>query len=377
MSGGVMLYVQHLLGVGHLKRMALLARRLAAMEVNVDVVSGGRRVPGLDVGGARLHQLAPLAMGRDFRDLIDETGSSVDDAWKGRRHDALLGLHGDLAPGVLVLELFPFGRAQMAFELLPLLEAAHARRPRPVIVSSVRDMLQTGRAQKRLAETVERVEAWVDHVLVHADADLARIDETFPRAAEIAGRLHYTGLIADIPEAAPGGRAGVVVSAGGGKFSEPLLAAAMEARPLSRLADAPWRLIAGPNLEADAVARLRARAGPGILVEPFRGDFPGLLARTQVSISRAGYNTVADVLGAGPRAVLVPFTGAGETEQRMRAERLAARGLAQVVDDTELSAAALAQAVDAAMGAAPTDGGLDLQGAARSAALIKGWLGGA
>jgi predicted glycosyltransferase len=40
-----------------------------------------------------------------------------------------------------VIELFPFGRRQMRFELLPLLEAARARSPRPWIISSVRDVL--------------------------------------------------------------------------------------------------------------------------------------------------------------------------------------------------------------------------------------------
>ena len=115
-------------------------------------------------------------------------------------------------------------------------------------------------------------------MLVHGDASLVRLEETFPRAAEIAGKLHYTGLIADIPEPAAGPSDGVVVSAGGGAFSETLLAAAMEARPLTRLADSPWRLIAGPNLGADAAERLRARAPEGAVVEPFRDDFPRLLA---------------------------------------------------------------------------------------------------
>ena len=209
-------------------------------------------------------------------------------------------------------------------------------------------------------------------MLVHGDASLVRLEETFPRAAEIAGKLHYTGLIADIPEPAAGPSDGVVVSAGGGAFSETLLAAAMEARPLTRLADSPWRLIAGPNLGADAAERLRARAPEGVVVEPFRDDFPRLLAATRLSISRAGYNTVADVLGAGPRAVLVPFTGAGETEQRLRAARLAEGGLVQVVDEGELTPAAWPAPPDAALAAPPAAAaGLDLDGAAKSAALIS------
>ena len=54
------LYVQHLLGIGHLMRAVRLARALAAAGAEVDLVSGGEPQPGLDVGGARLVQLPPV-----------------------------------------------------------------------------------------------------------------------------------------------------------------------------------------------------------------------------------------------------------------------------------------------------------------------------
>ena len=41
----VMLYVQHLLGIGHLKRAMTLARALADGGLEVTVVSGGAEVP--------------------------------------------------------------------------------------------------------------------------------------------------------------------------------------------------------------------------------------------------------------------------------------------------------------------------------------------
>ena len=55
-----------------------------------------------------------------------------------------------------------------------------------------------------------------------------------------------------------------------------------------------------------------------------------------------------DVLLARTPSVLVPFEAEGETEQRMRAERLAALGRAEVIDERALSAAAIAAAVDRA-----------------------------
>jgi predicted glycosyltransferase len=110
---------------------------------------------------------------------------------------------------------------------------------------------------------------------------------------------------------------------------------------------------------------------PGIVVERNRQDFPALLARARVSVSQAGYNTVMDVLRSGAPAVMVPFEARAETEQRMRTERLAARGALDLVAEHDLSARTLAAAVDRAAtrsaGRAPP---FDMQGAERSAKRI-------
>jgi len=115
---------------------------------------------------------------------------------------------------------------------------------------------------------------------------------------------------------------------------------------LTRLAHLTWRVLAGPNIRADGMERLARACGPNAIVERSRVDFPALLRRAFVSISQAGYNTTMDVMGSGARPVVVPFTGRGETEQRARGERLAAFGLAVVVDDRSLTPERLAAAVD-------------------------------
>ena len=47
----VLVYVQHLLGIGHLKRAATLARALAAQGMQVTLTSGGPAVPGKTPAG--------------------------------------------------------------------------------------------------------------------------------------------------------------------------------------------------------------------------------------------------------------------------------------------------------------------------------------
>ncbi|MFW6076282.1 MAG: glycosyltransferase, partial [Hyphomicrobiales bacterium] len=104
-------------------------------------------------------------------------------------------------------------------------------------------------------------------------------------------------------------------------------------------------------------------------------DFRALLARARLSVSQAGYNTAADVLRAGCRAVMVPFAEGGETEQARRAAALGDRGLAHVVEESALSPDSLAHAIDRAMAsAAPRPSGIRLDGAERTAALLRAAL---
>ena len=385
MAGRVFFYVQHLLGIGHLKRAATLAGALAAAGLEVTFASGGPEVPGIAPEGVRRVQL-PAASAADlgFRELVDESGRAVDEAWKRRRAAALMDAWREASADVLLIELFPFGRRQMRFELLPLLEAARSVMPRPIIVSSVRDILGGGQKDPgKQDEMLANFEKYFDHVLVHADPNLVTFERTFRHTTRLGDRLHYTGFISDRLAASSRGesRSGageVIVSAGGGAVGVPLLRAAIRARKLTRLKDRTWRVIAGINCaEADyeALAELaREEGGEGIEVERFRPDFPSLLAHCELSISQAGYNTLMDILQAGARAVVVPFAGGGETEQDLRARLLAERGLVERVPEPGLTPAALAAAADrAARRPRMPAVRANLDGAARSAALVAKW----
>ena len=125
----VFVYVQHLLGIGHLKRAATLARALAAEGMQVTLASGGAVVPGMAVDKVKFVQLPPAsAADMRFKSLVDEAGRAVDDAWKRQRSAALLDAWRAADAHVLVLELFPFGRRQMPHDVRTS-ERARCRRP--------------------------------------------------------------------------------------------------------------------------------------------------------------------------------------------------------------------------------------------------------
>lgn len=367
----VLLYVQHLLGMGHLVRASRIARAMAGAGLEVTVVTGGCPVAGFPGEGLPTISLPPVKMGRaGFSALEDCEGNPVDDAFRERRAGLLLQALERVEPGAIVIEAFPFGRRMMRFELLPFLEKATARRDRPLIMCSVRDILQENAKPGRNEETVALLRSRFDCVLVHGDPAFARLDETFPLASLVRERIRYTGFVAGPVPSAPRVPYGIVISAGGGAAGSHLVAAAAEVLP-TFAEKRRCCIVAGPHYTDDALDRLRRSLPQHVDAFAFRSDLPELLRGAELSVSQAGYNTMCDLLQAGCRSLLIPFAQDGETEQPRRAAKLARLGLAHVLDEVHLSPSRLAGAMSAALQAPkPEPGKIDLDGAARTAALI-------
>jgi predicted glycosyltransferase len=372
----VFFYVQHLLGVGHVFRAVRIARGLREQGFAVDLALGGIPVPGLEVKDLNVVQLTPVKAQADgFSNLVTGSGEAIGADFKERRRRELLEAFTSRGPDVLLIEAFPFGRRQMRFELIPLLEAAHVRRPRPLVVSSIRDILQESAKPGRSEETVEILKRYFDHVIVHGSPDLVRLQATFPLADRIASMTSYAGLVGPQPselEAAELRAADVIVSAGGGAVGRRLLEIAVLAKPRTALAAARWLVVTGPNADAADFERLMGLASQhDVQVERFLPNFAGALRHAQLTISQAGYNTVADILSAGCKAVLVPYAEQGETEQSRRAALLEERGLAVAVSERDLTPERLADAVGRALSLPSSPFAPGLGGAARTGDILE------
>ena len=370
----VFFWVQHLLGTGHLRRAATLARALAA-DFDVLLVSGGAPI-SIDLGRARFHQLEPLrAVDDKLKVLGHLDGQPADRAVLDARARILLELLQAERPDIVVTEQFPFGRTQMKAEVVPFVEAARALAPKPLIVSSVRDVVRDTASPARIAEMLGLFDRYFDLVLIHADPNFVGFGESFAGWERIKDRARYTGYVVDDGlSRAPRGDAGsgeVIVSIGGGAVGGPLLRAAIAARPLTSLKDRTWRLLMGANLSTDERATLKT--GAGIVVEPARTDFRTLLGNATLSISQGGYNTVIETLAFADRAVIVPFATARETEQTRRAELLAQRGMVQMVKESELDGPRLAAAVERALAGRSIRSfpRCDADGGRKTAALLR------
>lgn len=379
MKRHVLIAVTHLLGAGHLTRMAALARGLARAGHRVTLASGGMPAPLVRLDGVTLLQLPPLRSdGVDFRTLLDAEGNKASPGLMQERAELLAKAVTAGRPDVVITELFPFGRRMLAAEFIRLIQAARALEPAPLLLASVRDVLVAPARAERIAEAEARLLAAYDGVLVHGDEAVLPLSASWPVSDSLQPLLHYTGYVdegADRPQApatdaTPEGEF-ILVSGGASAAAMPLYRAAIAAAGL--LPERTFRLLVGQGVAPALFDELVAAAPDNCRIERARPDFRALLARCAASVSLAGYNTVTDLIRTRARAVLVPFEEGNETEQRQRAEHLAASGVAELVPQAALTGERLAEALARALSRPrPEALAIALDGVERTTAIIEG-----
>ena len=380
----LLFYAHHGLGLGHLVRTWTLIRELR-QQFTVVLVSGGEAPEGLTAPrGIELVQLPALTMEIGGSLRAARGTASVEHA-KHLRRELVLETYRACRPAVVVVELFPFGRKQLAGEIVPMLSAARAEphEARPRVFCSVRDILVSrGVDQASHDERARRwAEQYFDGILVHADPRVVRFEDTFRPAPGLTVPVHYTGFVVRdghhrLPANAARNRE-VLVSAGGGRVAAPLLGAALDAhRHLWDDLGLSMRIVAGPFVPEALWGELRQAASTraGLHVDRVVPALGPMLRTCAVSVSQCGYNTALEVVRSGVPAVVVPFSEAGEDEQGHRARRLEARGLVRVLDAAELSGPALAAAVQHALDSRPPRAALRMRGAAVTLRVLRSQL---
>ena len=203
----VLFWVQHLLGTGHLKRAATLARAMAARGLRVVIASGGTPAPWLVGEGIELVQLPPVrASDLAFTSLLDEHDRPIDDDFRAMRRDRLLALFAELRPRVIMTEMFPFGRRAFRYELCAVARGGRAApgRGRGACARCATSWCGS-RTRQGYAWMLEQARAHFDRILVHTDPQLVPFALTFPHARALGERLVETGYVVE-PLTAPTAR---------------------------------------------------------------------------------------------------------------------------------------------------------------------------
>ncbi len=354
----ILIYCQHVLGIGHLFRTLEITR--AMQEHQVTLVLGGPPAELNLPGHVRVVQLPGLKMDAEFSELMPVDPDRTLEDIKKERSAKLFSLTREMQPDIIMIELFPFGRNGFSFELLPLLKAVRCGKIRAgKVVCSLRDILVEKKNQTKFEQRViDRLNSLFDGLLIHGDPSVIGLDATFSRMNDITVPVTYTGYVCEKSTPEEGnalkneinmqsGEKLILVSAGGGNVGYELLRSSLSAFALLKF-PVRMQVFTGPYMGEDEFTILNQQRIPGTRIERFTDNFPAWLAAADLSISMGGYNTTMNVLASGIPAIILPF--AQNREQRMRTEKLTRMSNILLVDENNLSPSILTEQISIMIG---------------------------
>ncbi|GAB5536689.1 MAG: glycosyltransferase family protein [Rubricoccaceae bacterium] len=347
----VALYSHDTCGLGHTRRNLRIAQALAASPLRADV---------LMLTGARESNAFPIPLGVDLLSLpalYKETDGGyrarhlsfgIDDLLELRSQTLRSSLEA-FAPDVFIVDNVPRGAMG---ELDATLHALRSTSTRCIL--GLRDVLDDPDAVARewaARGNLEAIDGTFEEVWVYGDPTVYAADEAYAFPGWLRDRLTYTGYLDPTtgpldPLAEPSLALDVIpdgplalCAVGGGQDGGAIARAFAEAQRPNGMAGL---ILTGPFMDdrtRDAVAEAatqdhlhvaRFSTAPGVLYE-----------RADRVVAMGGYNTVLELLVLGQRPLIVPRE-VPRREQCIRADRLAALGLLDVLSSADATPNAIA-----------------------------------
>ena len=340
-------YSHDTMGLGHVRRNLLLAEAVTRHDPSTTALL----ISGVHIGAA--FGMPPNV---DCITLPALAKSGSEGAY-GARHLAVpltrvvhlraRTIHAALRsfdPDVLVVDNAPRGAVGEAEPALAALKA----RGRTRFVLGLRDVLdepEVVRREWQRAGYHEAIERYYDEVWVYGDPrvyDVAR-ECAFP--AGTARKIEYVGYLdrsrtpaRNSPQPTQFPRDFALCMTGGGQDGCALAVAFARAQSKAL----PRVLIGGPFLPDATQQSLCELAAdqPDLQIVDFSRDTTSLIARARRLVTMGGYNTVCESLASGVPTLIVPRESP-RREQAIRAERLHALGLCDMLSLSQLSADAI------------------------------------
>ncbi len=348
----ILLHSHDSYGLGHLRRTLTIAGSLA------------ERIPGAQVlitSGSACATSFPLHEGVDIVKLpsVTKNGKGELHARSLRagmtsllslRRAILSGIFKSFSPQIMIVDHQPLG---LAGELKDVLRIARSSGTHTIL--GLRDIIDAPDAVAREWSSPairEALSEFYDRVLIYGSPEVFDPRIEYPIPSELRDKVEFVGYVvrdgaSRTSRALPSLRPQVLVTVGGGEDGDSRIRAYFDAL---ELAPPSWdtTLLLGPLMDAECARSLkrRGRLADSVTVHTFHADLPRLIAESDAVVGMAGYNSVAEIMQARVPAVLLPRT-APRREQAIRAQRLAALGLAQCLETPEPHA--LRHALEAAI----------------------------
>jgi predicted glycosyltransferase len=388
----ILFYCQHILGIGHLVRSMQIVKGLTR-DFQVYFVNGGQIIPDFEIpAGIEVINLPALKTDPAFRSLQvvndDRTLVEVQEA----RKNQLLNLYDRIQPDLLMIELFPFGRKQFKFELIPLLDRVRETGGKTKVVCSLRDIVVGKKNQAAHEEKVcDLINRYFDAVLIHSDEQFMPLEVSFSRKRDLQAQVAYTGYVTQatpqsdqpierddmiaLDRQAPM----ILCSIGGGRFGHELVDALVQIAP-SLKAQIPHHihLFAGvfmPEVKyqqlQQQVTDLHSHSVTNLTLRRHTNRLLDYMNKADLSISMGGYNTTMNVLSTGVRSLMLTFMGNDDQEQEIRARALEQAGILQVLTLEDLAPERFAHKIVQSLVTEPTPVRIDLNGVNHTAQILR------
>jgi predicted glycosyltransferase len=369
----VVMYSHDTIGLGHMRRNSAIAKTLVTLVPDASVLMlvgcpAGmvfESVPGIDY--VKLPSLAKLGRGAFAAGSLRLEIEAI----KRLRRGVIEGVLSNFRPDLLLVDHEPGG---VMGELEPALRRIRAEGGTRTVLG-LRDILD---APDRVAHswaangTDRMVRDLYDQVLVYGDAGFFDSKAAYDLPAQTRTCGVVTGRqFGPARSHNPKRPRHVLVSGGGGRDAYPLINAAISALSVLPKSKRPaMTIVTGPLMDAELQTDTATRAVPlGIEVKTHVSDLTVEMARSDLLVTMTGYNSINEALAMGCPVVTVPRLGPS-AEQRLRAERLDALGLARVLNRETLTPDALARVLTAPLPNVPPRP-LDMDGAEQAARILQ------
>jgi predicted glycosyltransferase len=354
----LLLYAQDTRGLGHITRTLTIARHVLETYSNCVAYIVSRSKVAWDVSwphGCDYIKLPSRRTPRTVQRTPEEDQASLE-RFRALRGQILREAALGLAPDLVYVDHEPLGSSGEFRDGLWALKRQH---PETRFVFGLRDIMDDPdriRAQWRDMGVYDALENLYDVIAVFGSPHVYDVAEAYAIPDSVRPKLHYCGyVVRDCPPATPedirqqyglptNGRL-IVASVGSGRDGLAVLkhARAAIARLQARDPDLSAILVAGPLMPEEETASLQSLANLRCRVVP-NADVFQLMEVADAAVCMGGYNTLCEGLVTACPMVIVP-RATHKIEQLIRAELLAARGLARCIHPKEVDEENLAEAL--------------------------------
>ncbi|MGR8978721.1 MAG: glycosyltransferase family protein [Gammaproteobacteria bacterium] len=379
----IMLYSHDSYGLGHIRRSLEIARRLSEGMPHVGLVmlTGSMQAHAYALPDRmeyiKLPALTKDTLGRYCSRLLPrpiETTLQL-------RQKLIFESIRSLKPQIILVDKAPAG---IRGEILPALRYVKTKLPRTKIVFGMRDIEDHPdhvRSEWEKAGIVPLLEEIYDAIFLYGERAVYDPILEYGLSYRIERRLVSCGYIGRNEPEVPRDdirrqlrlRTGrlVLVTPGGGEDGYAILEnyiQMLKKKFNSCRPEFDSLIVTGPLMDSNK-RRILQQAGSlnlALTVTDFTPDLYSYLNAADLVVSMGGYNTVVEILSANQRGIIVPRVNP-RLEQLIRAERLAAKGLIDMIHPSELTPDRLFDAIVNSLRQPrpprPQDLGIELDGA--------------